>query len=234
MWLRPWGFKSPLPQIIKSNYHVLLTAGVSTISRFNAPPPQASRGPQILTDRIRAAEVRLIDGDNTEVVSREEAERRSQETGLDLVIVSLDSSPPVVRLVDYGKFKFEAEKKAKEAKKKQHVVEVKEVKMSIRIDDHDYMVKLNNSKKFLNAGNKVKVTIRLKGRETQHSELAFDLAKQFIVDLQDCGVSEGPLRLEGRTMTINLSPVKQVVPPKGKSSSTSSGESDAHAEDENP
>ncbi len=122
--------------------------------------------------------------------------------------MSLDSSPPVVRLIDYGKFKFEAEKKAREAKKKQHVIEIKEIKMGIRIDQHDYNVKLGRAKKFLESGDKLKVTIRLKGRETQHADLAFDLANRFILDLEDSGVQEGRTRLEGRTITINMSPKK--------------------------
>ncbi len=150
--------------------------------------------------------MRLIDGENHDVVSREEAELRAEETGLDLVIVSLDSSPPVVRLVDYGKYKFEAEKKAKEAKKKQTTIDTKEVKMGIRIDDHDYNVKVNHAIKFLKAGNKVKFTIRLKGRETQHAELAFDLANRFIVDLTDFSTQDGPVRKEGRNLNLLLSP----------------------------
>lgn len=157
---------------------------------------------------MRAEELRLIDGEETRIVSRAEAEQLAEERGLDLVIVSLDSSPPVVRLVDYGKFKFEAEKKAKEAKKKQHVVDVKEIKMGIRIDKHDYATKKNHAAKFLVEGNKVKVTIRLKGRETQHAELAFDLANRFVLDLEDCATLDGTIRKEGRTLTINLSPKK--------------------------
>ena len=133
--------------------------------------------------------MRLIDGERNEVVSREEAEQLAEERGLDLVVMSL---------VDYGKFKFEAEKKAREAKKKQHVIDVKELKMGIRIDNHDYQVKVAHAKKFLSHGDKVKLTIRLKGREMQHSDLAFDLAKKFVVDLTAEGVQEGILRLEGK------------------------------------
>ena len=136
----------------------------------------------------------------------------AEERGLDLVIMSLDSSPPVVRLVDYGKFKFEAEKKAREAKKKQHIIEVKELKVSIRIDQHDYLVKVNHAKKFLTDGNKVKITIRLRGRETQHSDLAFDLANRFVVDLSAEGTQDGRLRMEGRTLTVNLSPGRAARP----------------------
>jgi translation initiation factor IF-3 len=151
----------------------------------------------------------LIDGESNEIVPREEAVQMAQQRGLDLIVVSLESSPPVVRIVDYGKFKFETEKRAREAKKKQHVMDVKEIKMGIRIDQHDYQVKSEKAIKFLAAGNKVKVTIRLKGREVQHTNLAFDLANRFIVDLQDHGTQEGILRLEGRTITIHINPIKQ-------------------------
>lgn len=133
----------------------------------------------------------------------------ARERGLDLVVMSFDSSPLVVRLVDYGKFKFEADKKNREAKKKQHVVDVKEIKMGVRIDDHDYDTKVQHSKKFLEEGNKVKCSIRLKGRETQHSNLAFDLARKFVVDLQDVGSLEGDIRMEGRTITIHVGPGKK-------------------------
>ncbi|MBY0402420.1 MAG: translation initiation factor IF-3 [Cyanobacteria bacterium] len=168
----------------------------------------------------------MINGEENSVVTREHALQLAQQQGLDLIVVSLESSPPVVRLVDYGKFKFESEKKAREAKKKQHVVEVKEIKMGIRIDDHDYLVKLSHAQKFLQSGNKVKASIRLKGREVQHTNLAFDLAHKFIVDLQDYGAQEGQLRLEGKTITINVNPIKQ--------QSKSSGDKDSHAQDENP
>lgn len=123
--------------------------------------------------------------------------------------MSFDSAPLVVRLVDYGRYKFEMEKKAKEAKKKQHVVEIKEIKMGVRIDDHDYETKVHRAQKFLEEGNKVKCSIRLKGRETQHSNLAFDLARRFVVDLQEQGSLEGDIRMEGRTITLHIGPKKK-------------------------
>jgi len=178
------------------------------ISKY-PPQRQATKGPQILTPDIRAAEVRLIDGEFNQVMSRRDAENLARERGLDLVIMSFDSSPLVVRLVDFGKFKFEADKKAREAKKKQHVVDIKEIKMGVRIDDHDYETKVQRAKKFLDEGNKVKCSIRLKGRETQHANLAFDLARKFVVDLQDSGSLEGDIRMEGRTITINIGPAKK-------------------------
>ena len=150
--------------------------------------------------------MRLIDGEFNDVVSREEAERRAKETGNDLLIVSMDSSPIVVRLVDFGKFKYEQEKKQREAKKKQHVTTVKEIKMGVRIDDHDYGTKVNRAKKFLEDTDKVKLTIRLKGREIQHANLAFDLANQFVLDLEEVGVIEGRVRSEGRTISATFNP----------------------------
>lgn len=154
-------------------------------------------------------EVRLIDGENNTVISRRDAEMMAREQGLDLVVMSFDSVPLVVRLVDYGKFKFESDKKAREAKKKQHFVDVKEIKMSVRIDDHDYMTKVQHASKFLEAGNKVKCSLRLKGRETQHAGLAFALARKFVVDLQEIGTLEGDIRMEGRTITLHIGPKKK-------------------------
>ncbi|MDX2084023.1 MAG: translation initiation factor IF-3 [Candidatus Melainabacteria bacterium] len=200
-----------------------------SISKPSPPQPPANRnkGPQVLSDRIRANTVRLIDDEGNRIVSREEAERLSRETGLDLLVVSLDSDPPVVRLVDFGKFKFEAEKKAREAKKRQHVVDVKEIKMTVRIDRHDYETKVKHAQKFLEDGNKVKLTIRLKGRENQHQNLAFDLAKRFVVDLEIAGQAETPPRSEGRTITVTLAPSKAALAAAAKRAKASA----PHAED---
>lgn len=168
------------------------------------------KGPQLLTDRVRASEVRLIsDDEQFGVVSRKDAERMAEERGLDLIIISLESSPPVVRMTDYGKFKFERDKKAREARKKQHTVEVKELKMGVRIDTHDYSVKLKHGQTFLESGHKVKLSIRLRGREMQHSNLAFDLANRFIVDLKDFGTPDAQPKLEGRQINLILSPGKK-------------------------
>ncbi len=124
---------------------------------------------------------------------------------LDLVIISPNQTPPVAKILDYGKYKFESEKKAKEAKKKQHVVEVKEVKMRYKIDTHDYDVRIKNIKKFLKAGNKVKVMIMLRGREIQHSKLAFDLAERIKNDLQDINYTmEKQAGLEGKNVVMIL------------------------------
>lgn len=177
----------------------------------NAPRPN-DKGPQILTDRIRCTEVRLVGGDDEEqfgIVSREEAIKLAEEKGLDLIVMSLDSSPPVVKMMDFGKFKFEREKRTREAKKKQHIIEVKEIKMGVRIDQHDYQVKIDKSSKFLEQGHKLKVTIRLRGREVQHANLAFDLANKFIVALEDLGAPEANPRMEGKQIVFLMAPGKK-------------------------
>ena len=131
----------------------------------------------------------------------------ANEKGLDLLIISPNQAPPVAKILDYGKHKFENEKKAKEAKKKQHVVEVKEIKMRYKIDVHDYEVRIKNIKKFLKAGNKVKVVVMLKGREIQHSKLAFDLAERVKKDLSDeTFIIEKQPGMEGKNLVMILSP----------------------------
>ncbi len=178
----------------------------------NQPPGSSAgnKGPQLLTDRVKATEVRLVGDDEAfGIVSRQEAERIAAERGLDLIVMSLETSPPVVRLMDFGKYKFEKEKKAREAKKKQHTVDVKEIKMGVRIDTHDYEVKVGRGKGFLEHGHKLKVTIRLRGREVQHPNLAFDLANKFVVDLENFGSPDAPPRMEGRQINLMISPGKK-------------------------
>ena len=194
--------------------------------------PQKEKGPLLLDERIKATEVRLIYDDDARVVPREEAMQLSEETGLDLIVVSLESSPPVVKLIDYGKFKYENEKKQREAKKKQHTTTVKEIKMGVRIDENDYQVKVKRAASFLEQNDKVKLTIRLKGREMQHSNLAFDLAKRFVRDLEalEAGVVDGYVRQEGRAFVANLNP----KPASGKKSPPKEKDPRPNAEAKNP
>lgn len=126
---------------------------------------------------------------------------------LDLLVISPNQAPPVAKILNYGKYKYELAKKAKEAKKKQHTVDVKEVKIRYKIDTHDYLVRIKNIKKFISQGNKVKVVVMLRGREMQHSSLAFDLANRFIADLKEepIAVEKKPM-LEGRNVTLYLAP----------------------------
>ena len=162
-----------------------------------------------MNERIRSAEVRLIDenGENHGVVATSKALAMAEEAELDLVVVSPNQEPPVAKILNYGKYKYELEKKAKEAKKKQHTVDVKEVKVRYKIDTHDYQVRIKNINKFIAQGNKVKIVVMLRGREMQHSNLAFDLANKFMEDLVgETIVVEKKPQLEGRNVTLFLAP----------------------------
>ena len=130
----------------------------------------------------------------------------AEEADLDLVVISPNQAPPVAKILNYGKYKYELEKKAKEAKKKQKTVEVKEIKVRYKIDTHDYEVRLKNIRKFISQGNKVKIIVMLRGREMQHSNLAFELMQRFMGDLEnDVNVEKEP-SLEGRNVTLWVVP----------------------------
>lgn len=162
-----------------------------------------------MNERIRSKEVRLIDenGTNHGIVPTSKALAMAEEADLDLVLISPNQAPPVAKILDYGKYKYEMAKKAKEAKKKQHVVEVKEVKVRYKIDVHDYEVRLKNVRKFISQGNKVKIVVMLRGREMQHANLAFDLANRFIADFANDPIQiEKKPMLEGRNVTLYLAP----------------------------
>jgi translation initiation factor IF-3 len=165
--------------------------------------------PQI-NERIRFPEIRVIDSDGSQVgiITPSEALRMAEEQELDLVLISETAKPPVCKIMDYGKYKFEQEKKAREARKKQHTADVKEVKMRYKIDEHDYIVRVNQAQRFLKSGDKVKATVIFRGREIQHSNLAEDLLKRMATDLQEFGdVQQFPKR-EGRNMMMLLAPKK--------------------------
>ncbi len=131
----------------------------------------------------------------------------AEEADLDLVVISPNQAPPVAKILNYGKYKYELEKKAKEAKKKQHVVDIKEIKVRYKIDTHDYEVRLKNIRKFISQGNKVKVVVMLRGREMQHSNLAVELAEKFITDLaSDPIIVEKKPMIEGRNVTVWFAP----------------------------
>lgn len=162
-----------------------------------------------MNEKIRSKEVRLIDenGNNHGVVPTAKALEMADEAGLDLVVISPNQAPPVAKILDYGKYKYDMAKKAKEAKKKQHVVEVKEVKVRYKIDVHDYEVRLKNVRKFISQGNKVKIVVMLRGREMQHSNLAFELAERFMADFANDPIQvEKKPQLEGRNVTLYLAP----------------------------
>jgi translation initiation factor IF-3 len=163
----------------------------------------------LLNDRITSKEVRLIDdeGNNHGVVATVKALQMAQDKELDLVVVSPNQEPPVAKILDYGKYKYEMARRAKEAKKKQKVVEIKEIKIRYKIDVHDYQVRIKNIKKFLADGNKVKIVVMLRGREMQHSQLAYDLANRFLEDLKEEKMTiERKPSLEGRNVITILAP----------------------------
>ncbi len=131
----------------------------------------------------------------------------AEEADLDLVVMSANQAPPVAKILNYGKYRYELEKKAKEAKKKQHTVDIKEVKVRYKIDTHDYEVRLKSIRKFISQGNKVKLVVMLRGREMQHSSLAIDLANRFITDLANNPITvEKKPMVEGRNVTAWFAP----------------------------
>jgi len=178
--------------------------------RFSREP----RGPQVrINHRIRVPEVRVVaeDGSNLGVLPTDEALRRAQEVGLDLVEVNPKAAPPVCKILDFGKFKYEEKKKQREAKRKQTVVEVKEVKIRPKTDEHDLMVKVRAARKFLESGNKVKVTCRFRGREITHPERAQMQFEAFLSKVDDlANVEQTPL-MEGKNMALVLAPKPQVM-----------------------
>ncbi len=163
-----------------------------------------------INERIRFPEIRVIDSDGSQVgvITPDEAMKIAQERELDLVLVSETAKPPVCRIMDYGKYKFEQEKKAREAKKKQHTADVKEVKMRYKIDEHDYNVRINQAQRFLKSGDKVKATIIFKGRESQHTNLGEDLLKRMAEDLKDFAEIQQVPKKEGKNMMMLLTPKK--------------------------
>jgi translation initiation factor IF-3 len=157
---------------------------------------------------ITADPIRLIgsDGEMVGVVGIQEAISKAAEAGLDLVEISPNAEPPVCKILDYGKYKYEQQKKANEAKKKQKVVEVKELKLRPTIEKHDFEVKLKKARKFIEDGNKVKFTLRFRGREMSHIELGMNVLKQYQTELEDIAKAELEPKTEGRQMIMILGP----------------------------
>ncbi|MEQ8246569.1 MAG: translation initiation factor IF-3 [Alphaproteobacteria bacterium] len=173
----------------------------------HAPPPVAKQGPRV-NDEINVNAVRLVaaDGEVVGVVGIEEALAMAEEAGLDLVEVAPNSSPPVCKLLDYGKFKYEAQKKANAARKKQKVIEVKEIKMRPGIDDHDYDVKMRSIVRFIDEGDKVKVTLRFRGREMAHQDIGMRVLERVRDDVEEMAKVEQFPKMEGRLMTMVIAP----------------------------
>jgi translation initiation factor IF-3 len=164
-------------------------------------------GPR-MNEHIRVREVRLIDetGENVGVVGTIDARSRAEAVGMDLVEISPDAVPPVCKILDYGKFKFQEQKKATEARKRQKVVEVKEIKMRPGIDDHDYDVKMRSIQRFFEDGDKVKVTLRFRGREMAHTQIGMDVLRRVRADTEAISKCEMEPRFEGRQMIMILAP----------------------------
>lgn len=177
------------------------------IEKTNAPA-RTEDGPRI-NEAIKAREVRLIDenGENHGVVSIAEALKIADDAGLDLIEISPQATPPVCKVLDYGKYKYEIQKRKNEAKKNQKVVNIKELKMRPAIDTHDYEVKLKQAKKFLAQGDKVKFTMRFKGREMSANDLGKEVLNKLIEDLEDMAKVDASPKVEGRQMTMLLSPL---------------------------
>ena len=165
-------------------------------------------GPRI-NERIRCPEIRLIgaEGENVGVVTPAQALQMAEEAGLDLVEISPNATPPVCKIMDFGKFKYEQQKKEAEARKKQKIIEIKEVKFRPGTDKHDYDVKMRSVLKFLGNGDKVKVTLRFRGREMAHQDLGRQLLEQIAEDITDYGKVENMPKMEGRQMVMMIGPL---------------------------
>nr|YP_009399891.1 translation initiation factor 3 [Tolypiocladia glomerulata]ARW69710.1 translation initiation factor 3 [Tolypiocladia glomerulata] len=165
----------------------------------------------LVNESIVYPEIRLIgfSGKQLGIYSSSDALKLAEEEGLDLVVISDKSNPPVCKIIDYGKYKFSQEKKAKEVKRKQHNISLKEVKMRYKIEDHDYKVRLNQASRFLGSGDKVKATITLKGREIQHANLAIELLNKMATDLREVSLLQQKPTKDGRNIIMILNPHKK-------------------------
>lgn len=177
--------------------HFFIILGVQVISKEH-----------IINEKIRDKEIRLIgnDGEQLGIVSAQQALEIAAEKNLDLVKIAPTAVPPVCKIMDYGKYRFELAKKEKEQRKNQKVVETKEVRLTPNIDDHDFYTKVNNAKKFLKSGNKVKVTVRFRGREVTHASLGENILNRFKAETEDVGTVEKAPKMEGRNMSMFISP----------------------------
>jgi translation initiation factor IF-3 len=164
----------------------------------------------MINEQIRDKEVRVIgpDGEQIGVMSSKEAYFKAKDAGLDLVKISPNAKPPVCKIVDYGKYRYEQTRRAKEAKKKQRTIETKEIRLSPNIDTNDLNTKVNQTKKFLEKGNKIKVTLRFRGREMAHRDVGKEILDSFYEQLKDVAVVDKPAKMEGRSMVMFLSATK--------------------------
>ncbi|MBQ6558354.1 MAG: translation initiation factor IF-3 [Clostridia bacterium] len=163
-----------------------------------------------INEQIRDAEVRVVssDGEQLGLMSPKDAQEMAYAKNMDLVKIAPQAKPPVCKIMDYGKYKFELSKKEKENRKNQKVVNIKEVQLSPSIDTNDFNTKCNHAIKFLKKGDKVKVMVRFRGRELSHSQIGFTLLEKFAEQAKEAGTVEKPAKLEGRNMTMFLAPIK--------------------------
>ena len=161
-----------------------------------------------INDEIRDKELRIIDTDGSQlgIMSASEALDKAAEKNLDLVKISPMAKPPVCKIMDYGKYRFEQAKREKEARKNQHIVDIKEIRLSLNIDTHDFNTKLGHAKRFISEGDKVKVSIRFRGREMGHPELGYEIMRKFADSCAEFANIEKPAKLEGRNMLMFLAP----------------------------
>ena len=162
----------------------------------------------LINDEIREKEVRLIDSDGSQlgILSLADAKAKAEGKGLDLVLIAPQAKPPACKIMDYGKYKFEQGKREKEQRKNQRIVNIKEVRITPSIDVHDFNTKVNQTVKFLKSGDKVKVTVRFRGRELHHTQLGQDLLVKFGDAITEVGTVEKAAKLEGRNMTMVVAP----------------------------
>lgn len=183
--------------------------------------PRRPRIRENVNEAIRVREVRAVFPDGTvEIMPTAAAVRRAKDMGLDLILVAPTAEPPVAKAMDYGQWQYETKKKQQEAKKKQHVIQVKELKFRPNTDDHDYEFKKNHAIRFLQEGNRVKAVVQFRGREIAHVDLGQKLLMRFAQDLSEYGAVEGSPRLEGRNAHVIISPVKKDKPERAKAEQT--------------
>lgn len=180
-----------------------------SIQRIDGRSTEISKERIRVNEQIRISPVRLIqdDGEQIGIVSMDEARERAAERGMDLVEVAPEARPPVVKMMDYGKYKYEAARAARESRKKQHVIQVKEVKFRPGIEDHDYKFKLRHARRFLEEGNKVKLTMMFRGRQVTHPEIGREVLIRVAGDLEDLGKLETSPSMEGRLMSMIVAPL---------------------------
>jgi translation initiation factor IF-3 len=195
-------------RLFLQNIGFLHNIGDYPIRRPNRAPPVAAKDGPRTNDEIRNAQIQLIDQDGTNhgTVETVVAIKMAAEAGMDLVEISPNNNPPVCKIMDYGKYKYSAQKKAAEARKKQKVVEIKEIKLRPMIDDHDYDVKMRAMKRFFEEGDKVKITLRYRGREMAHQDIGTKLLDKVKTAVADIAKVEQDAKFEGRQVVMVLAP----------------------------